>query len=411
MKKPASRLVERERSARFLNGLSTEELWCKFGVSRVCEISGFDVIGVPVWASTRPLATSVSINSGKGLNTMMARAGTVAESIEFFYAENPSPIQKQKTINQMTRWRDFEIISPEKWHLAKSAFVTSRSIFDWDVVAPIQNLDQIKCLIPSETVYINQFSTIHLMRFQSSTNGWATGASREDAVLQGLYEVVERDGWTIWHHLTQERRVTPHRVDPERLGEWPWFQELVNRLDDIAVKLVLFDISTDTMLPITWALLYDLSDTPAGFFNGFGCAGTQVASVIRAVLEAIQSRACYIAGARDDMLRRSFTLMKRFDQPEAYSALLALPTSPPNDHLIGGDSVLDPMSAKEELTYALDVLSTQGFTDFYVREAGHPYPNFHVVKVMAPCLEQYKCGYWQPTKRLYEYAAKYVSQH
>jgi len=403
MKKPASRQVEREKTARFLNSLGAEELWSKFGISRVSEISGFDVIGVPIWASTRPLATSVSINSGKGLNAMMARAGTVAESIEFHYAENPSPIQKARTIGQMNRWRDFEVISPDKWHRAKSAVLTERSVFDWDVVAPIQHLEKLTCLIPSEAVYINQLNQINLMRFQSSTNGWATGSCREDAVLQGLYEVVERDGWTIWNYLTKDVGVAPPRILLDRIQD-EWFHLVLDRLDELAIKVVLFDVSTDTRLPVTWALLYDLSDAPAGFFNGYGCAGTLLGSVTRALLEAIQSRACYIAGARDDMLRRSFTLMKRFDQPVAYQALMDLPTG---EALFG--PIAEGMSAKEELEYILSYLASQGFSDFYVRDCGMPYANLSVAKVIAPCLEQYVCGYWQPTKRLYEYAERYVN--
>jgi YcaO-like protein with predicted kinase domain len=403
MKKSASRLVERERTARFLNGLEADELWTKFGISRVCEISGFDVIGVPVWASTRPLANTVSINSGKGVNTMMARAGTIAESIEFYYAENPSPLQKQRTIGQMNRWRDFEVITPDKWHLAKSAFVTPRSIFDWDVVAPIRNLDQMRYLLPSEAIYISQLSPLNLMRIQSSTNGWATGSSREDAVLQGLYEAVERDGWTCWHYLTQEHGIAPPRIDLDRLLDWTWFYEVLNQLEEAAMKVVLFDVSTDTNLPITWALLYDLTDMPAGLFNGYGCAGTKSGSITRALLEAIQSRACYIAGARDDMLRRSFTLMKRFDQPVAYTALMDLPVGD-----VSIDPILEGLNAKDELALILDVLANEGFSNFYVRDAGMPYSALSVVKVIAPCLEQYRCSHYQPTKRLYDYVSRYV---
>jgi len=405
MKKPLSRTAERERTARWLNGLSPEELWSKFGISRVCEIGGFDHLGVPVWASTRPLASSISINSGKGLNTMMARAGTIAESIEFHYAESPQPIQKNKTISQMSRWRDFEIVSPDKWHLAKGAFVTKLSVFDWDVVAPIQALDQLKYLLPSEAVYINQLNALNLMRLQSSTNGWATGASRDDAVLQGLYEVVERDGWTVWTHLIERMGVWPSRIDLDGSQDWAWFQEIVNRFDDLAIKVVLFDVSTDTGLPVTWALIYDLTDTPAGLFNGFGCAGTRTGSIQRALLEAVQSRACYISGARDDMLRRSFVLMKRFDQPMAYEAIMALPADESFDY-----EPPESITASDELVRATALLADNGFAEFYVRDAGKPYPNLSVVKVIAPCLEQYKCGYWQPSKRLFDFAQRYAAR-
>jgi ribosomal protein S12 methylthiotransferase accessory factor len=244
------------------------------------------------------------------------------------------------------------------------------------------------------------------MRLQSSTNGWATGSSLEDAVLQGLYEVIERDSWTIWLTLVEGRGVWPPRINIDYVQDWEWFHETLERMEEEALKVVLFDVTTDTSIPVVWALIYDLSDNPAGLFNGYGCAATQTGAIQRAVLEAIQSRACYIAGARDDLLRRSFMLMKHFDQPLAYEALMMqIPTTVHFDY-----SAPESLTAKQELARTLDILEQYGFTEFYVRNADHPYPNLYVAKVIAPCLEQYRCGYWQPTKRLFDFIARYANR-
>jgi YcaO-like protein with predicted kinase domain len=404
MRKALSRIAERERSARFLNSLGAEELWAKFGISRVADISGFDVTGIPIWTSTRPLSLSISINSGKGLNTMMARAGAIAEGIEFYFAETAQPIQRQKTISQMHRWRDFDIVPANKWHLAKGAVITDLSVFDWDVVAPIQNLDALKFLLPSGAIYLAESDVAHLIRFQSSTNGWATGATRDDAVLQGLYEVVERDSWTLWHYLAEKHGVWPRRLDLPDFDD-PWITETLARLDEQSLKPVCFDIATDTTLATVWTVLYDLSDRPAGIFSGFGTAWTWQQALRRSLLEACQSRACYIAGARDDLFRRSFLLLKGVDQSQGYVQAMSLP----NGVTFDCDIEL-PGGIKEELAQALQQLSNAGFDDFYVRDCGMPFANnpFNVVKVYASCLEQWRCAYWSPSSRLFNFVNKYV---
>jgi thioglycine synthase len=406
MRKPLSRSAERERSARFLNSLGAEELWAKFGISRVADISGFDVTGIPIWTSTRPLSLSISINSGKGVNAMMARAGAVAEGIEFYFAENIQPIQRNKTIAQMYRWRDFDLIPSDKWHLAKGAVITDRSVFDWDVVAPVQNLDALNRLLPSGAIYLAETDVAHLLRFQTSTNGWATGSTREDAVLQGLYEVVERDSWTLWHYLAEKHGIWPPRIALQDFDN-PWLQETLARLDEQSIKPVCFNILTDTALPTAWTVLYDLSDRPAGIFSGFGTAWTWNHALTRSVLEAVQSRACYIAGARDDLFRRSFLLMKGIDQAKGYVQAMALPADITFDY----DTEVN-WSAKEELAKVLLHLAQAGFYDFYVRDCGTPFTNnsFNVVKVVSPCLEQWRCAYWQPTKRLHEFVSRYVGK-
>src|ERR1700721_4726402 len=77
------------RSTETLNSLSPDDLFNRFQITRVGELTGLDHIGVPVWAATRPCAKVISVTAGKSLDSRMARAGAIAESSEYAKFENP----------------------------------------------------------------------------------------------------------------------------------------------------------------------------------------------------------------------------------------------------------------------------------------------------------------------------------
>ena len=77
-----SMLEDREKSAGFINSLSKEALFAGYGITRVAEITGLDIIGAPVFQAVRPIGKVLGVNSGKSLERERARAGAIAEAIE-----------------------------------------------------------------------------------------------------------------------------------------------------------------------------------------------------------------------------------------------------------------------------------------------------------------------------------------
>ena len=57
------------------------------GITRVADITGLDVIGLPVVTVCRPNSRAVTVSLGKGLELAAAKASGVMESIEAFMAE------------------------------------------------------------------------------------------------------------------------------------------------------------------------------------------------------------------------------------------------------------------------------------------------------------------------------------
>src|SRR5688500_9719875 len=57
------------------------------GITRVANVTGLDVIGVPVVMACRPNSRGLAVSQGKGLSLDAAKASAVMETIEAFHAE------------------------------------------------------------------------------------------------------------------------------------------------------------------------------------------------------------------------------------------------------------------------------------------------------------------------------------
>jgi ribosomal protein S12 methylthiotransferase accessory factor len=261
-------------SAGYLNSLTLDELFEKFGITAVRRIDGLDVIGIPVWSATRPLSKTISTSAGKAFLDPLARAGAIAEAIEFHVFENPNGEDSDKAICFRTGM----------------LMVIERSKLWIDSIGPGAE-------------------------FQTS-NGQALGASFEDAMIQALCEVVERDAITLRTHAWNHGHKRPPKVDPAGMPET--CAALVSQIESAKLRVMLFHCTLDIPIPVFWAIICD----PFGglqAFAGWGCHPEPEEACNRALLEAIQSRAVYVAGARDDLLRRNIEHLKSIDPREALS--------------------------------------------------------------------------------------------
>jgi ribosomal protein S12 methylthiotransferase accessory factor len=98
-----------------------------------------------------------------------------------------------------------------------------------------------------------------------SSNGCALGASLEEALLYGLFEVIERDAFLLaWHARLALPRLDPDLTDVA-LGH------LMDRLEADGFSLLLFDMSLDHPIPAILSLA--LADDPIRVPQAFFAAG------------------------------------------------------------------------------------------------------------------------------------------
>lgn len=272
------------------------------GITRIGLVTGLDTIGLPIGAAFRPNSKSLSVNQGKGRDSVSALVSAAMEAAEVAIAERLPAAHLTASLEgiradgvplldlqRVTRCRARDIDGK-----APRAFVPG-----WDLMAGAA------VAVPFELVGLDHTELPERDAFDRSSDGLASGNRLGEAVLRGLHELIERDAIALME-LLPDRVLTVLRRPPAWFGD-PWLVEAVGRLDAAGVDVALFDATSDIAVPVAAALLTPraMERRPgaieAGLCIGYGSDATIGGAAVRAVLEACQARVTAIAGARDDI--------------------------------------------------------------------------------------------------------------
>lgn len=124
------------------------------------------------------------------------------------------------------------------------------------------------------------------LAFFADSNGCAAGSSLEDAALQALLELVERDAIATWWYNEARRP----RVDLEDLAE-PYLDELHAWLETEGRDLWVLDVTNDVGIPVFAAVSRLREPRPDGSENvvvGFGAHLEPRIGIMRAITEVNQ---------------------------------------------------------------------------------------------------------------------------
>jgi len=390
----------REQTAQAINSLSRKQLLEDFAISRVADLTGLDTIGLPVYSCCRVLSETIAIHAGKGLTPEASRAGAILEAIEFEVAEHPSGPYRIAAAHQIP---EEDRLPLEDCFPIRSSVVNDFTPMAWEEVTNIQNGST--RLIPSDLIWmVGRIKNQPLMHLQMGSNGLASGGSTEDAILSGLYEILERDAWTLYQFLMDNCGLLPVRVPLVHLT--PRLETMVRQIEAAKVKLHLFDITTsDYKVPVFSAILVDRTGDCAGTFGGYGSHLNAEIAAVRAITEAAQGRCCYISGARDDLFRRQFLLMKRMDQAKLDEMFSDLPAGAP----ISEYRSINFQDVKTELRHLLRLIKGHGVSEVFVKDMGtHVNGAVSVVRVFSPMCEPFRFDHWTPGLRCISYAQRHL---
>lgn len=387
-------------TADWANSLSKADL-LKFGIPRIADITDIDTIGLPVWISPRPPSDTITINSGKGLEPEMARAGAVLEGIEFWAAGNPDKILRYASWNDAAKV--YKMPPPSSLHFCAESLWTPATHIEWDEVEHMHTGEAY--LLPTDSVWMNRrLQATQWMFFQSGSNGCAAGYDVVDACLSGLYEVIERDAWTLADWAREISGYMPPRVSLENVKS-PRIGKILELFHNARSLPFLFDITTDIGVHSFWCFLADRSGSNLGIFSGFGCDGNPHKAMERALLESAQSRLNFLYGARDDILRRSFWRSRCNDPDLTVKFFENIPIR------CGVDDYVERSwpTAKLELDELLELLEDLGIWNLYCKTLFYN-DAISVVRVVALDLEPIRQDSWVPRKRTIEHAKKLLAE-
>ncbi len=120
--------------------------------------------------------------------------------------------------------------------------------------------------------------------FNACSNGSASGNTLEEAVLQGFFELVERDCVALWWYNMLKKPA----VDIDSFEE-PYFTELIQYYGSLNRSIWVLDITSDLAIPCFVAISKRTDQKEAHMIFGFGCHLDARSALQRAMTEMNQS--------------------------------------------------------------------------------------------------------------------------
>lgn len=288
---------------------SNEEKLRTAGITRITEITHLDRVKIPVFSSIRPTAQSggVSVYAGKGATVEQARASAMMEGFERYSAEKQDIDQEKISISTYNEIKNESVLNPNDLLLPKSFENQNIEMQKLEWIEAEEIISESPILVPANAVfhpYIpnREIKPCAMAMFKGNTNGLASGNVIEEAVLHGIFEVVERDAWSIFELTKRNKK----QIDLDTI-ENETVSELVEKFTSQGIKIKLMDITADLKIPTIVASADDTVLKDAALLTlGVGTHLNPEIAAIRALSEVAQSRATQIHGTREDTVRADF---------------------------------------------------------------------------------------------------------
>lgn len=352
------------------------ELLRQFGVTRVGDVTGLDIIGIPVWFAVRPNSRGLSVSQGKGLSAEQARLSAIMEAVEGAVAEyTRKHVSAFGSLEQM--WtKGVPLIPFETVGRVDPDRLDPRRERGW--VKGISVRQQQEVFAPYELIGMDFRADFSWDRqaFLMSSQGLAAGFNHDHAVLHALLELVENDACFLVDTF-ETRTIAPEPVTFPA-GVDTAFDSLVDRLSEIDLTPSFFDMTNTLGVPVVMASLprsVNALDGPATRnAAGAACRPATYDAAVAALLEAIQSRLTDISGARDDLSPLRY---QRDMLSAPASARQPVERTPVQLDLVTDDGSLPSWRQLAERLF------TAGIADIYVFALETGVPGLNVVRVLA----------------------------
>jgi YcaO-like protein with predicted kinase domain len=345
----------------------------RFGLSRIANITSLDVIGIPVYICVRPRGLSFSISAGKGLSHVDAMVSAAMESIEMDVAESlESDSTVFKSYNELPVGEriPFELLPV----ISGSCFNGIRKI-NW-VRGKLLGTDA-PFFIPFDILTMNTFAiTSQLTSFAWGSNGLASSIDRDEAILSGLYEVIERDSLSCWSFFIKNNTGSKLFALNQSTIPFSSTNYLISKIVDAGLDIHLILLRNEINIPVVKCHILNNIDQARSTASGYGCHHNPEVALNRAITEAAQGRACFISGAREDILSTRFSTTD-YAYAKGFFSNLILEELPAYNNSV--------TCTRDALNSIIDQFDSLGWHRPIIYEYINTEP-FSVVKVICPSL-------------------------
>jgi ribosomal protein S12 methylthiotransferase accessory factor len=244
----------------------------------------------------RALGTSAG---GKGTTELQARVSGLCEGLERHSLQfRTDDIRRTATYRQLGT----EAIHPQaslliseaqyrgrhEWNARGSRYNRLPEPFDEDAPiewSPVWSLSETRFkYLPTELLYPGYPTSEDGRRYcYADSSGGASGNTLEEAILQGFFELIERDSVSIWWY----NRLRQPALDLDSFDE-PFIHELRKQYQALGRDLWVLDLTADLPIP-TFAAISRVTNGPhEDLLRGFGAHIDPRVAVLRALTEVGQ---------------------------------------------------------------------------------------------------------------------------
>ena len=370
------------------------------GITRVADVTGLDVLGVPNVVALRPSRDRLcnSAYSGKGLHIEDALAGAQMEALEVAVCHDDRlPLVSASWNGLVAAGR--RAVHPDRLIPLPGAPMDLDSMpVEWVMGHELRSGEEV--LVPADCVVFRRSPGCCFWKI--SSNGLASGNNLVEAAAHAIAEVIERDAEAHYRLATEYAHLPgllhilagPVRVSPPpgalapptefplvRLDRLvPELDSLVCRIRNAGIDVALRLITSDVRVPTLLCALHESTLDARQHLVQYGC-GTHPDPLVaarRAITEATQSRVTAIQGVREDM-----------------AAGAICPADPPEDWFFPSDPGVDiadlprevHADVREDLTFMLDALDAAALDSAVLVNLTNDLIGFPVLRAVVPGLE------------------------
>lgn len=247
-----------------------------------------------------------SHSGGKGTTELEARVGALCEAVERYCGTLDGD---ELTIRESYRGLGDGAVHPNacqlfderqfadrfRWNATCVPFhripepFDEHAVTDWTPVWSLLTRQQ--RLLPTALLYFKPDAWSQSESVRADSNGNAAGGSLEDAILQGFFEVVERDAVALWWY----NRTRHAEVCLDSFGD-PWASRLPELYGRIGRQVWVLDVTSDLGIPAMAAVSRRTDKPSEDIMLGFGAhfdphialrrALTELGQLLPAIVEA-----------------------------------------------------------------------------------------------------------------------------
>lgn len=293
----------------------------KAGMRPLEDITGMDDVGIPVFSVYRDTTAKGTFGNynGKGVTREQAMASAAMESLERYSAEMREGDEivygtyAQASSNGLAV-NPIDLLLPER----TAQYVNSAEIA-W--VEGFEMFRGVPIWVPACEAFYPYKPDGDLQLYRFHTNGLASGNTMEEAILHSLFELVERDAWSI-AEFNDYAAADVVVDDPDSVPG-----RLIERFAENGIEIHLKDLTSDIGIPTIGAASDDVKTRdPEMLAIGVGTHLDPTIAAVRALTEVAQSRATHRHGLKVNAVLQKKTIDMGYEKVKAANRMWYSPS-------------------------------------------------------------------------------------